>query len=229
MNYNGTMARQARNRQTADLLLLTQKTTAVLFRDDADRQVFLAGVKAAQERFGVQVVALCCSQVQEYALIIKRNGQPSSRIMQAINIPYALYRSDIGRLFVSRFKSTEIIDDAHLVETIRRLSSVSGNDLQCCLMETGKPALAWMKPVNRQLLFEAPLPMVRPDEAQRQTLLSQWLAENACDETTLYRDKAKRNACIRRLRQSTALTLQDLALMFDLTESSLSKILKKEE
>ncbi len=223
------MARQARNQQTADLLLLTQKTTAVLFRDESDRQIFLAQVKAASERFGVQVVALCCSQAQEYALIIKRHGQPPSRLMQAINIPYALYRSEVGRLFASRYKSTEIADDAHLAETIKRLSSVSGNDLQCCLMETGKPALDWMKPINRQLLFDVKAPLVRPDESQHQELLRSWLKENACDEATLKRDKAKRNTCIRRLRQTTALTLQDLALMFDLTESSLSKILKKEE
>lgn len=229
MNYNGSMARQARNRQTADLLLLTQKTTDVLFRDESDRQVFLTQVKVASERFGVQVVALCCSQAQEYALIIKRHGQPPSRLMQAINIPYSLYRKDVGRLFVSRFKSTEIVDETHLAETIKRLSAVSGNDLQCCLMETGKPALDWMKPINRQLLFDAKTPLVRPEEADRHELLRSWLKENACDEATLKRDKAKRNACIRRLRQSTALTLQDLALMFDLTESSLSKILKKEE
>lgn len=229
MNYNGSMARQARSKQTADTLLLTQKTTAVLFRDDHDREVFLRGVKAAQERFNVSVIALCCSQAHEYALIIKHHGQPSSRLMQAINIPYALYRSDVEGLFVSRFKSVEIHDEAQLNQTIQRLASVSGNDVQCCLMGTGKPALEWMKPLNRQILFEAPQPLVQLGVEDRQAYLQSWLKQNQCDESTLRTDKAKRNACIRMLRQTTTLTLKDIASLFELTESSLSKILKQKE
>lgn len=229
MNYNGGMARQARYKQTADTLLLTQKTTAVLFRDEVDRQVFLRGVKAAQERFNVSVIALCCSQPHEYALIIKHHGQSSSRLMQAINIPYALYRSDVERLFVSRFKSVEIHDEAQLTQTIQRLASVSGNDVQCCLMETGKPALEWMKPLNRQVLFEAPKPRIQLDAEDRHAYVQSWLKQNQCDESTLRSNKAQRNTCIRMLRQTTTLTLKEIAELFELTESSLSKILKQSE
>jgi hypothetical protein len=229
LNYNGSMARQARSKQSADTLLLTQKTTAVLFRDERDREVFLRGVKAAQERFNVSVIALCCSQPHEYALIIKHNGQPSSRLMQAINIPYALYRTDAQRLFASRFKSVEIHDETQLAQTIQRLASVSGNDVQCCLMGTGKPALEWMKPINRQILFEVPKPLVQLDTDNRQAYLQAWLKQNHCDESTLRTDKVKRNTCIRMLRQTTTLTLKDIAALFELTESSLSKILKQRE
>ncbi|SEF38848.1 REP element-mobilizing transposase RayT [Caloramator fervidus] len=89
-----------------------------LFRNDTDKDMFLAYIKKYQQKYQFKVYAYCL-MTNHVHLIIDSNGFDISKIMHGVNQSYAQYFNRKykrkGHLFHDRFKSIVVKDDRYLV------------------------------------------------------------------------------------------------------------------
>ena len=93
-----------------------------IFRDDADRELFLAKVEQASVRYGFVIHAYCLMS-NHYHLLVETPKANLSRGMQRINGDYAQgfnrRHRRAGHLFQGRFKAVLVEKETHLLELCR--------------------------------------------------------------------------------------------------------------
>ena len=89
-----------------------------IFRDYADRMAYLSRLKRYKEKFQMEVYAYCL-MTNHVHLLIYDNGQDISKIMQGLNLSYAIYFNKkydrVGHLFQGRFTSVMVKKDNYLL------------------------------------------------------------------------------------------------------------------
>lgn len=215
------MARKARNTLDSNLVLITQASACEVFRDDLDRQHFLSLIEKAQKQYNCDVLAFCCAEDKGFQLVIDTQGSNLSRILQSISISYAMYRKCENRLFEQRYKSYPIHSIEQLKEVVQEVGLKDPQFAGCCFMKG--ESHPWMKSVNLDFKsFER-----SQHEITSKTYLEKWLAEKGITFQDLMNDRTLRNQAIFELRQHSNCTLKRLSKAFNLSESTISKILKQ--
>jgi REP-associated tyrosine transposase len=93
-----------------------------IFRDDADRERYLANLARAVERFKFRLLAYCLMGNHVH-LALETGRFPLSRIMRSVNTSYAGYfnvrHRRSGYLFQGRYKAFLVDHDSYLLSLIR--------------------------------------------------------------------------------------------------------------
>lgn len=217
------MARKPRQNLDSNLILITQQSTATVFRDDVDRKHFVKLIEKTQQQYNCTVLAFCCGEETAFQLVIDTQGANISRIMQSITIAYSMYRKSETRLFEQRYKSLAL----HSVDELKRVMlEVSNKDPKfaaCCFIKDDHHP--WMKKIQ----LESTQFQVSKRDIPSGEYLEAWLKEHDLSLTDLMKQKTLRNQAIFELRQHSDCTLARLARAFNLSESNVSKILKTYE
>lgn len=99
--------------------------TAAVFRDDIDRQRFVAGLNSTVRDFGWRVFAASL-MTTHYHLLVQLTDANLSSGMQIVNGHYArrfnLRHARRGPLFEARYADTPVSDDFHLLTAIRYIA-----------------------------------------------------------------------------------------------------------
>ena len=94
----------------------------ILFEDQSDNERYLSNLKKFSESEGITILAYCLMENHVHLLIRDAQGSVSS-FMKKMGISYALYYNKkydrTGHLFQDRYKSENIINDAHLLSAFR--------------------------------------------------------------------------------------------------------------
>lgn len=215
------MARQARKNLDSNLILITQTSRLDLFRDDSDRDVFLKILQKVQVQYGCTILAFCCGEKRGFKLIIDTQGANISRIMQTLSIAYALHRKSDQKIFQQRYKSKALKHDDEIQPLVQAVGTNTDEYASCCYMKDD--SYPWLKPI-RDLNLKHIFPIPHNEEP---TLLETWLKDHTLQFEELLKNKSLRNQAIQDLRRTGNCSLKRLALVFHLTESSISKIINK--
>lgn len=93
-----------------------------IFRNDEDKNRFLATIAKAREKYNFFVYAYCLMD-NHIHLLINDNGNDISKLMKSVNVSYVSYFNRVyqrcGHLFQDRFKSEMVKDDRYLLEVSR--------------------------------------------------------------------------------------------------------------
>ena len=215
------MARKARKTLDSHLVLVTQGSPYVVFRDDNDREAFLHLIEKAQNQYKCEVLAFCCANKEGFQLVLDTKGANISRIMQSITIAYAMYRKSEHRLFEQRYKSYPLYSMGRLKEVIEEVGLKNPRFAGCCFMKDEHHP--WMKTIHLEL---SRFDFVQSKRDSKH-YVEIFLEKNGINISELYKNKSLRNQAIFEMRQNSDCTLKCLADSFDLSESNVSKILKK--
>ncbi len=215
------MARKARNTLDSNLVLITQASQCDVFRDESDRYHFLSLIEKAQKQYNCDVLAFCCSEDKGFQIVIDTKGSNLSRILQSITISYAMYRKCENRLFEQRYKSYPLHSIDQLKEVAQEIGLKDPKFAGCCFMKAENHP--WLKTVNLDATnFER-----SHHNINSKTYLEKWLDEKGISFQDLMDDRSLRNQAIFELRQNSNCTLKRLSVAFNLSESTISKILKQ--
>lgn len=216
------MARQARQTQKSSVFSIKQKTQDVLFRDKEDRQTFVDILKESKEMYGFELFAYCLLDEDEFWLIINAKNRSIASIMQSITISYALYRSDVENLFSNRYSSKPIFDEASLKKEIDILKSDRRYDSchYCFYHPLDNIPLPFISLVEKGVKINLSHPKRLDDEACIK------LIEKKTKEKPI-ESIEQRNEFIRYMIANYNITQRQLATYFDLSSSSISKILRQ--
>lgn len=221
------MPRKARISLDSNLLKITQASNDALFRDDGDRDFFLDRLEKLQQRYQFKVLAFCCAEVNGFQIVLDTQGANIAKIMQSLTIAYAMYRNSKTKLFTQRYKSKPLYNDEEVraaIEEIMNNPEYSG----CCYKMDQSIKFDWLTIAPKQLFHQqAQRRALNVEEAQ--LMLKTYLQQQACSIEDLHQDKQKRNQFLLEFRQMHECSLKTLATLFDISESNVSKILKKFE
>jgi len=224
------MARKARKEDNCTLLSITQKSDVLLFRDDVDRERMLTILKQAQDKFGYVCYAYCLLDDHIFRLIIDTKGRNISAIMQSIFVAYSHYRNVEGKLFAGRFfskslHSTEALSDE--IDAIHKKSDSQFNSFCFHCQDAKRPSQFSVELDSQNIKISEMDSMLSFEEAKSR--LESWMIIKGCDPSSVKKDKILRNQCILEFRRTSNASLKTLGLLFSISESSVSKILKNSE
>lgn len=219
------MARSARNTLQSNLVLVTQNCNGILYRDDQDREFFLALLKKVQLNFNCHILAFCCNESDRFQIIIDTQGANISKIIQSLTISYSIHRKSDIKLFTQRFKTKAIFSEAQLKEVIQEIQKDRKDYAACCMMSETMAKYEWMKPYNQKLFIQIEQNKQTLNKEELQNVLDTMLKDKEINLTEFKRDKTLRNDWIKQLRQKYDCNLKCLADVLELTESSISKII----
>ena len=224
------LARQARKLQDDNFFSITQTSGPVLFRDAKDRDVFLSILRQAKEQFGFELFAYCLLDDHRFRLLIDTHGKSISTILQSISVAYTNHRKADEKLFPRRFKSVSLrcVEDVQReIESINIQSDNTFNSY-CLYCEDAilHPDFA-LKFTQDRFAIQKRLDPISDDDATK--LLDEWICQAGCDQEKIKKDKTLRNQCIAEFRKKTDLSLKQLGKLFNVTESTVSKVLKEHE
>ncbi|HAO61751.1 MAG TPA: hypothetical protein DCQ90_07515 [Erysipelotrichaceae bacterium] len=224
------MARKARKLQDCNLFSVTQTSGPILFRDATDRDMFLSILRQAKTQFGFELFAYCLLDDHRFRLLIDTHGKNISSILQSISVAYTNYRKADERLFPRRFKSVPLRCIEDVQEEIDSINTESQNPFNsyCLYCEDAvfHPDFA-LKFTQDRFEIQKRMDPINDEEALK--LLEEWICQTGCDQEKIKKDKTLRNQCIAEFRKKTDLSLKQLGRLFDVTESTVSKILKEHE
>jgi REP element-mobilizing transposase RayT len=93
-----------------------------IFRDDRDREEYLARVARYRERFGFKLLAYCLMD-NHLHLAIERGPVELSRVMRSLHGPYTQWfnvrHGRVGHLFQGRYKALLVERDRYLLALVR--------------------------------------------------------------------------------------------------------------
>jgi putative transposase len=93
-----------------------------IFRDDRDRQIYLARLAFYRKRFGFQLLAYCL-MTNHVHLAIRTGAEPLSKIMAGLHATYAetfnRRHRRVGHLFAGRYKAFLVQEDRYLLALLR--------------------------------------------------------------------------------------------------------------
>ncbi len=220
------MARKARSVDNSTLISITQKSKVALFRDDQDREMMLKILKQTQDKFGYECFAYCLLDEKIFQLILDTKGRSISAIMSSILMSYRAYRQVEGKLFVGRFTSKPIHDEKELgqeIALIQKQSQSQYNSYCFHCQDARHPEQFRVNLNTRSLTIGAIESNLSLEEARLK--LQTWMNQKGCDPQTFKQDKDLRNQCLFEFRRNTNCSLKVLGSLFELSESTVSKIL----
>jgi DNA-binding transcriptional regulator YiaG/REP element-mobilizing transposase RayT len=223
------MARSARNTLQSNLVLVTQNCNGVLYRDDEDREFFLALLKKVQMNFNCHILAFCCNESDRFQIILDTQGARISKIIQSLTIAYSIHRKSDIKLFTQRFKTKAIFSEAQLKEVIQEIQKDRKDYAACCMMSETMAKYEWMKPYNQALFIQIEQTKQTLTKEDLVQLLNSLLNELHIENSEFKRNKPLRNEWIKQLRQKYNCNLNSLADVLDLSESTISKIINTEQ
>lgn len=222
------MARKARNKDITTLCSVTQRSNTDLFRDDQDRNAMLSIMKQAQEMFGYECYAYCLLDDHIFKMIIDTKGRSISTIMSSILMAYSSYRKYDGKLFLGRFSSVALHSEAQLeqeIQSIQKQTESPFNSFCFHCLEAKRPDHFTINLEPHNITIGSIDSTLSYDEAAQK--LESWMKQKGCDPVTMRKNKDMRNQCILEFRRTTNCSLKTLGQLFSISESSVSKILKK--
>lgn len=224
------MARQARKDLKTNVFSISQQSDEKLFTNNADREALITIIQQAQDNFGFLVYAYCLLDDYQFKLIINTKKQSISKIMQSIGVAYAHYRNANKKLFPRRFKSKALYSSDDVMAEINNIhvKGKSTYNSYCVVSKKVKQSIDWLTPIDQQpIIFMEQVAQATSEELR--LILHDFLKKHDCDMETIQSDKELRNECIVRLRQQTNCSLKQIGLLLGgLSESTISKILKKQ-
>jgi len=221
------MARKARQLDNGTLLSVTQRSDLDLFRNNEDREMMLEILKQAQMKYGYECYAYCLLNDRIFKLVIDTKGRSISAIMSSILVAYGSYRQAQGKLFKGRFVSKTLHDSRELEEELDRIHQKTNSQYNSYCFHTdqaSRPDQVQISLDASQLTFGEIDETLTLEEAQAK--LQSWMSVKGCTLDKLKKDKVMRNQCIAEFRKTTNCSLKTIGLLFDISESSISKILK---
>lgn len=233
------MARQARVKDNFGVYHIRQQGNfhRNLFDDDRDRNKFLAIVSSSREKNDFKLYGYCLANPNRFQLIINSNGADISKIMQEINIKFALYLDSSLPIFKDRYKSKLIRDKETLMSILEKMHK-DGREMASgynsyCFYDENELRTTFLLDIEDLESLPADCKSIDRQDGNCISNLSQAKAqlnniaklENAnIDE--LLKDKQRRNKLIKEFRRNSTLTLKELGLVFgNLSESTICKIL----
>jgi len=220
------MARKARKSDNSTLLSITQKSLYPLFRDDQDREMMLSILKQTQDKYGYECFAYCLLDEKVFRLILDTKGRSISAIMSSILMTYRSYRQVEGKLYVGRFNSKSLHNESELeneITVIQKQSQSQYNSFCFHCQDARRPEQFKVNLNTHDLKIGEIESNLSLDEARGKLQL--WMKQKGCDPQTIKKDKSLRNQCLLEFRRNTNCSLQVLGELFEITESSVSKIL----
>lgn len=235
------MPRSARIKDNFGIYYITQYCSASrpLFKDDMDRTKFLEILESIKKKFDIKVYAYCIAHSKEYHLIIDANGSDISKVMKAINIPYAMYINHDSNLFKDRYKSKLLDDHTALMEAIYSIHSrkLTLNEVynSCCfynqeaLLNIGLLNSEDIKLLKDNSVFNNSKEscsrcITSVDEAIK--AVYEYANGNNLPLSSVIKEKELRNKLIVKIRRESTLSLKDIGQVFGgISESTVSKII----
>lgn len=219
------MARSARNTLQSNLVLVTQICNGILYRDDQDREFFLALLKKVQINFNCHILAFCCNESDRFQIIIDTQGTNISKLIQSLTIAYSIHRKSDIKLFTQRFKTRAIFSEVQLKEVIQEIQKDRKDYAACCMMSETMAKYAWMKPYNQTLFIQIEQNKQTLNRDELQNILHEMLKDKNIELIEFKRNRTLRNEWIKQLRQKYDCNLKCLADVLELSESSISKVI----
>jgi hypothetical protein len=221
------MARQARQLDNSTLISITQRSESGLFRNNADRDAMMEILKSTKLKFGFECYAYCLLDDQRFKLILDTKGRNISTIMSSILVAYATYRHVEGKLFKGRYLSKSLHNEKELQEEIDLIHQKTDSIYNSYCFhnhQTNAPQQFSVSVDTTSIKFGEIDSTLSLEEAQIK--LQSWMNAKGCSPEKLNKDKTLRNQCIAEFRKTTNCSLKTIGLLFDISESSVSKILK---
>lgn len=221
------MARKARQLDNSTLLLVTQRSDLGLFRNNEDREMMLEILKQTQAKFGYECYAYCLLDDRIFKLILDTKGRSISAIMSSILVAYSNYRQAPGKLFHGRFISKALHNESELEAEIEQIHKKTNSQYNSYCFHTSAsqhPTHVTVSLDTTHITFGEIDETLSLEEAQAK--LQSWMSVKGCTLEKLKKDKSMRNQCIAEFRKTTNCSLKTIGLLFDISESSISKILK---
>ena len=224
------MARVARNTQQSTIYSITHQAQQPLFRNDADREVFIEILKSAHLKFGFICYAYCLLNDFRFHLVLDVNKSSISRIMQSITVAYTAYYKPDHKLFTQRFKSKALTSQQEVLDEINRIHQSTDSKFNsfCMYQPTMDNNIEWLTPLTLSTTLVIDQPNQPATQQQIQAYILNWLKQNQCDQHQIKSNKQLRNQCIASLYKQTNVSLKQIGQLFGgLSESTISKILKQ--
>lgn len=221
------MARKARQSDNSTLLSITQRSESGLFRNNDDRDKMMAILKSAKMKFGFECYAYCLLDDQIFKLILDTKGRNISTIMSSILVAYSTYRQATGKLFKGRYLSKALHNEKELQDEIVLIHKKTNSQYNSYCFHNGQaqqPKQISVSLDTTTITFGEIDSTLSLEEAQSK--LQSWMSAKGCDLIKLKKDKNLRNQCIAEFRKTTNCSLKTMGLLFEISESSISKIVK---
>ena len=233
------MARQARVKDKFGVYHISQEGSGHrnLFENDNDRNEFLSIVSNSKEKNDFKLYGYCLVKPNSYQLIINSDGADISRIMQEINIKFALYLDSSLPIFNDRYKSNLIRSKDKLMSILEEMHingrKAAGDYNSYCFYDENELRTTFL--LDQEDLDSLPddcRSIERRDKShignlsQAEAQLNRIAKLENTSLEELLRDRPRRNNLIKEFRKNSTLTLRELGQVFgNLSESTISKIL----
>lgn len=218
------MARQARKTQKTTVFSIKQNTINPIFRNREDREKFVSIIESNKKVYGFDIYAYCLLDDHDFWIILNAKNRSISSIMQSITISYALYRDDVNNLFIERYHSKPIYSKEELEKEINELKSDKRYETcnYCFYDQKQNLPLDFISILEDNLEIEQK--HYKPLNDQNFIkLIDQYIS----DDEEICKNVSNRNDFIRKIYASYNVTQRQLAEYFDISTSSISKILRQ--
>lgn len=235
------MARKARIKDNFGVYHISQEGNdhRDLFEDDRDRNELLSIVSSSKENNDFKLYGYCLANSNRYRLIINSNGADISKIMQEINIKFALYLDSSLPVFKDRYKSNLIGDKETLISILEEMhingKKVSSSYNSYCFYDENELQSTFLLDIED--LESLPEDCKSTDNQDKDCISTLSQAKRRLNDMAkaekisledILKDKARRNKLIKDFRRNSTLTLKELGEVFgNLSESTICKILNK--
>lgn len=218
------MPRIARNKISSSVFLIIQKSDLQLFRNDQDRKQFLLLLKEAKSKYQFACYGFSLCESDRFGLIIHVKHQTISKIMQSLMIAYAKYYASDEKLYKERYKSLPILTPEDMTKAFDQLHQKDSPYTSLCYYRgTREDSIQLIDYYTHQPFDLKPIQKLEIPEKIK------LLCENhQCTRDDIMQNKALRNQCILEIYRETGCSLKDLANLFDISPSMVSKIIKLE-
>ncbi len=218
------MARIARNKIQSSVYLIIQKSELKLFRDNQDRQQFLTLLKESKSKYQFACYGFSLCDDNQFGLIIHVKHQTISKIMQSLMIAYAKYYNSPERLYKERYKSYPIKNREEMDNAFNKLHQKDSPYASLCYYKgTREDSIQLIDYyTNQPFEIEPKIKLEIPDK------IKALCNDHHCTREDIKSNKELRNQCILEIYRETGCNLKDLAQLFDISPSMVSKIIKHE-
>lgn len=218
------MPRIARNKISSSVFLVIQKSELKLFRDDLDRKQFLILLKETKLKYQFACYGFSLCDDFQFGLIIHVKHQTISKIMQSLMIAYAKYYDSREKLYKERYKSYPIYNAGDMSKAFDQLHQKDSEYASLCYYKGAREDSIQLIDYYTNQPFE-----IKPQTNLRiPDKIKSLCNDYHCTSEHIKQNKELRNKCILEIYRETGCSLQDLSLLFEITPSMVSKIIKIE-
>ncbi len=218
------MPRMARNKIASNVFLIVQKSELQLFRNDLDRKQFLSLLKETKSKYQFACYGFSLCDADRFGLIIHVKHQTISKIMQSLMIAYAKYYASDEKLYKERYKSYPIKNQADMAKAFDQLHQKDSPYASLCYYKGAREDSMQLIDYYTNQPFDIK-PLQKLEIPEKIKLLCD---DHHCTREDIKNNKELRNQCILEIYRETGCSLKDLANLFEISPSMVSKIIKFE-